>query len=148
MSPVLDLADLIVGSLDAAQFSIPFTAERVYQLPADAENADLAHYDTLRVYIVPGGITSTLSTRDSTEDECVVTVGILKRVPDQAELDTLVSFAGELADWFRFRHFDIGGLRAQWSAVEVNPIFAPRALTERRQFASVIAVTYRVHRGV
>jgi hypothetical protein len=148
MSPLLGIADAVVGALNSASFSQPFTAERVYQLPADAENSSLEHYDTLRVYVVPAGITTALASRDSTDDEYVITVGVMKRAAEMDPLDALVSLTGELADWFRFRHFDMGGQRAQWSAVEVNPIFAPRALTERRQFASVIAVTYRVHRGI
>lgn len=149
LSRVLAISDEIVAALNAYEFSQDFTAERIYQLPKDSENADLRHYETLRVVVVPAGVRTALAARDTTEDECVITVGVLKRAEDPAALDALVALTGEIADWFRFRHIELpDGANVQWVGAGIDPLFAPEALNERRQFVSVIAVTYRQLVGV
>jgi hypothetical protein len=140
-APIIELADALVQALNDDAFSLPFTAQRRY-LP----QVDLEHADALHIFIAPRAIATSLATRTSTEDLYTLDIAVIRRAATDADPDALAGLVGEIADWTRFR-----GLPAMpgavWSGVEVNPIFAPDHLKERRQFTSIISVTYRMRRG-
>ena len=140
-APIIQLADALAEALSADELSLPVTAERRYLPQVDLEDAD-----TLHVFIAPRAIATSLATRTSTEDLYTVDIAVIKRAATDAEADTLAGLVAEIADWTRFRGLS-GMPGAVWTGVEVNPVFAPEHLKERRQFTSVISVTYRMRRG-
>lgn len=146
---ILELADAIVEELNASAFPEDSRAERVYQLPEASENQDLDHYDTLRLFVVPAGVKQSVATRESTYDDVVVHVGVMKRIAGETRIDPLVALAAEISDHFRFLHFVLEGKpRAEWQGSEIDPLFDQANLTTRKLFVSVVALTYRVRRGV
>lgn len=148
MNHVLAIADALVLELNDGAFELQFEAERIYQLPAGAENEALDYYDSLRVFVMPAATSTSLVARDCTEDVHTVHVGVLKRVEKPLAPDPLMALVGEIKDWLRFRHLDLDeDVRASWQSVAIDPLFDQQRLIESRLFASVIAVTYRLHRG-
>jgi hypothetical protein len=142
MSTISDIADAVAASLNNASFSQPITAQRKY-LPA----VDLAELSELHVTVVPRTVTITTATRDSSYFDCVIDVGIQKKInPDEmAELDALVNLAEEIVDHMRMRELD-SYPGAAWLSTTHEPIFAPEHLDQERAFTSVVSATYRVRR--
>jgi hypothetical protein len=96
---------------------------------------------------VPRTVTITTATRDSSYFDCVIDVGIQKKInPDEmAELDALVNLAEEIVDHMRMRELD-SYPGAAWLSTTHEPIFAPEHLDQERAFTSVVSATYRVRR--
>jgi len=142
MSTISDIADAVVASLNNSTFSQAIVAERKY-LPA----VDLAALATLHVTVVPRAVTITTATRDSSYFDCVIDVGVQRKVnpDDGTELDALVNLTEEIVD-----HLRLGGLDsypgAAWLSITHEPVFAPEHLDQERAFTSVISATYRVRR--
>lgn len=142
MSTILDIADALVASLNAATFSQAFEAERKYQ-PV----FELPDMQTLHVSVVPRSVAITTATRDSSYFDCAVDVGVQKKVnPDEPDqLDELMKLVEEIADHLRLKRLDELP-EAAWVAIENEPAFASEHLDQQRVFTSVLTVTYRVRR--
>jgi len=142
MSVLLLITDAVVESLNAASLSQELTAERHYQ-PV----FDLPEMADLHVSVVPKGIEVLASSRNQNQHDYAIDIGIQQKVADDAEADTLMALAEEIADHFRLSRVQIEGTGSiPVLKVGTEPVFAPEHLTEKRVFTSIITLTFRVLR--
>ena len=145
MSLVVDIADAVVGELNAAPggtFSQTFTAERKV-LPVH-ELKDLAD---LKVTVVPKAVEISGSTRAASQYEITIDIGVQRKLaPGSGDPDTEVATLGtlvdEIADYIRRRPLSAAPW-ASWVSIANDPVYAPEHLLEQRVFTSVLTVTYR-----
>jgi hypothetical protein len=135
MSAIVDIADSIVTSLNAASLSQTFTSVRGYIPEYDLEN--LA---TMQVTVVPSLIAISGLSRSGNQYDQGITVAIYKRIViNNANLDALMTFVEEIADTLiRTRHSG-----ATVIATANDPIYSPDDLREKQLFISLINVTLR-----
>jgi hypothetical protein len=140
MHTVVQVAQAVTDALNAHRtFSMAFTAQRV-ALPAFT----LEEMDVLHVTVVPRDLSRRLFDRARDEQQVGVDVAVQKRVASTApaDVDPLLSLVQEIADFLNRR--DVGG--AHWRRTENKPVYAPEHLREKRQFTSVLTITYEVIR--
>lgn len=137
------LADALVTALNDESFSQAFTAVRSY-LPA-FELEDLAD---LRVSVVPHGQAIEKEARGIVRWQCVMDVGIQKRVdPDTlAEGDVLAALVEEMCEFLLDTRLAISGTEGIPLLTESEPFVVVEHLDAYRVFTSIIGVTYRVVR--
>ena len=139
MSLVIDIADALAGFLNAHEFSSEFEAARDYR-----PTLELQDMKTLRVSVIPKGLTMAPADRSRVQHDVEVDVLVQKKLEagDAAELDALMSLVEEIAGFLKFKRLESIG--ASWVKTSNEPIFAPDHLEQLRQFTSVLTVTYRV----
>ncbi|CAN5495908.1 hypothetical protein BH11PLA2_BH11PLA2_22800 [soil metagenome] len=141
MAVIIDIANAVVATLNAGTFSQAFTAERHY-LPR-FELPDMA---TLRVSVVPKGITSTALDRKRDQVDYRIDVALQHKTgTDLATLDALMTLAEEIGDYLQATAL-VGYPQARCFDMVNEPIYAPEHLEEFRQFTSLMTFTYRVWR--
>ena len=143
MSTIAALADAVAAHINAGTFSQPVSAVRTYQPAFTLE--DLAD---LRVSIVPRTVGIAAASRDSSMFDCVVDVGIQKKLPAaaaEAEIDALLDLAEEIADHLRLKRLP-DAPEAAWAGISHEPVVSSESLEQHRVFTSVLSVTYRVRR--
>jgi len=142
MPLVTEVADGVVGELNGHAFSQPFTAERTY-LPV----FELPELKALHVTVVPKGMAVTQVARDRAAYDVHIDVAVQKKFEtgDTVELDTLMTLAEEIADFFRFKTLS-GPIGATWFKTEHTALYAPEHMDHYRQFTSVLTLTFRVIR--
>lgn len=140
MSKITDIADAVVTALNSGTFSQTFTAQRLY-LPV----YDLPDMETLRVAVVPRGLTREIFGRDSTKVDYIIDVAIQQKPAslDNATLDALTGFVQEVADSFDRATVNFEGGRATCIQIDNQPIYAPDHLETFHQFTSVLSLTFR-----
>jgi len=140
VSAIIDIAEAVKESLNAAAFSQPFTAERRYQ-----PLFELAEMKDLHVTVVPGGVTGVTLGRGRAQHDYRIDVAVQKKFKkgDAAELDPLMALVEEIAEHFRFKRLE-GCPEAVWVKTENAPVYAQEHMAEMRQFTSVITLTFRV----
>ncbi len=150
MSLVVSVANAIVDVLNTAQvetFAQGFAAERQYK-----PEYDLAQLKTLRVTVVPKKIEIASLGRNVNQHDVSVDVAIQKKVASASveELDPLMAFAEQIADYLRLKRLALGedgaGGSAIWAKTENVPIYSPEHLEQKQVFTSVLTVTFRVVR--
>ncbi|NUQ51367.1 MAG: hypothetical protein HUU19_01565 [Phycisphaerales bacterium] len=99
----------------------------------------------LRVSVVPRTTGITAASRDSSTFECIIDVGVQKKVADEAEIDGLLDLVEELADHIRLKRLP-DATDAAWVGIAHEPVVSSEALEQHRAFTSVLSVTYRVRR--
>lgn len=146
---IVQIADLVVAGLNAAEFSMEFTAVRhwrpIWDLPALA---------TLRVSVVPRAKERTRATRRDDQRDLIVQVGVQQKLTgrgsqpgeevDVAEVDALVALVEELEEACADMGFDDPSARCVTVACE--PVADPDELHEKRTFTSVVTMTFRMWR--
>ncbi len=138
---IVQIADAVVAELNAAAFSLGFTAERHY-LP----KFELSELTTLRVSVVPREIASTSLDRNRDSFDYLIDVAVQKKVdPSVENLDALMALVEEIADHFRSEPL-VGLPQARCTEVKNAPVYALEHLDEFRQFTSVLTLTFRVWR--
>lgn len=140
MSRATDIADAVVAELNAGTFSQLFTAERVY-LPT-YEQTEL---DVLRVPVLAQRITHERASREASDDEIEIQVGVMKKVTveDLDELDSMMNLVQEVMDWMAGRV--LRDYRdAVWVRSSNDPVYNASLLDSHRVFQSVLALTYRM----
>ena len=140
MSTILDVADAVVVNLNAGSFSQAFTAERTYQ-PV----FDLPELAELKVTVVPRAVTITTASRQDSDFDCAVDVGVQKRIAEDNQPDELIDLVEQIADHLRHRRLD-GLPAAAWRSIAYEPVLAAEHLDQQRVFTSVLTATYRVRR--
>jgi len=142
MSVVVDIADSVVTTLNAGSFSEAFTAERSY-LP----RYELKEMQSLRVTVVPKGMTTEPMSRGTVTYDVQIDVAIQKRLGDptnaQAESDGLMALAEQVATYLRSAPL-VDQPSARWTQTEHPAIYAPEHLEQLRQFTAVMTLNYRV----
>jgi len=99
------------------------------------------------VSVVPRTTTVAVASRDSAVFECVVDVGVQKRLADEAEaeIEGLLDLVERIAD--RLRGQRLADMpEAAWAGIAHEPVVSSEALEQHRVFTSVLSVTYRVRR--
>lgn len=99
----------------------------------------------LRVSVVPRTTGITAASRDSSTFECVIDVGVQKKIADETEIDGLLDLAEEIADHIRLKRLP-DAPEAAWVGIAHEPVVSSEALEQHRVFTSVLSVTYRVRR--
>jgi hypothetical protein len=143
MSTIAAIADAVAAHINAGTFSQPVNPVRVYQPAFTLE--DLAD---LRVSVVPRTVGITAASRDSSTFECVVDVGVQKKLPaeaEQAEIDGLLDLVEEITDHLRLKRLP-NAPEAAWAGISHEPVVSSESLEQHRVFTSVLSVTYRVRR--
>jgi len=119
------------------------SAQRLFQ-PAFT----LEDLKDLRVSVVPRTTGITAASRDSSVFECVLDVGVQKKLPaegDVAEIDGLLDLVEEIADHVRLQRLP-DAPDAAWVGIAHEPVVSTESLEKHRVFTSVLSVTYRVRR--
>jgi hypothetical protein len=142
MAVILDIADAVVAELNAASFSLPFTAVRHYQ-----PKFDLMEMKTLHVSVVPRSILAAKTVdRNQSSADYLIDVGVQQKTDlSQASLDGLMALVEEIAAHFGSKPL-AGYPAARCMAVKNEPIYFPDHLEQLRQFTSVLTLTFRVWR--
>ena len=142
MAAITDVADAILAELNAAAFSLPFTATRSY-LP----RYKLEDMETLHVTVVPNKDTVLPGDRGKSRHDYELDVAVQKKLTtaDNAEIDPLVTLTEEIADYFRGKRLALLP-SAVWGTTAVRAIYAPEHLVELGQFTSLLTFTFRVMR--
>lgn len=145
------IADAIVTALNDAvageELSQTFTAERHY-LPRF--NVTKGELDDLRVVVVPGEFNLKRFERTTAQRDDQATIGVLKKITTprdkplatlNAELDPLIDFVEELAEFFAPDDDDpltVGD--AEVTEVAVTP-YVPDHIEDPRQFTGFLVLT-------
>jgi hypothetical protein len=141
LATIIQIADAAVAQLNAATFSQPLTAARLY-----APSFELPDMETLHVTVVPRGIASTSLDRKRDSFSYDIDLAVQKKTDmAQASLDALMTLVEEIADHFRAEPLaSFPGARC----VDVKnvPVYSQEHLDELRQFTSVLTLTFRMAR--
>ena len=137
---ITQVAEAVVAELNAATFSQPFTAVRSY-LP----RSDLADLKTLKVTVVPSGLTVVTASRGQTQQDVAIDVAVQQKLSGEnnEDLDPLLALAEEMAAHFRGKRL-ITFADAMWVKTEFKTIYAPDHIDQLRTFTSVVTLTFRV----
>lgn len=131
-APILEVADAVVGELNAQTFTLPFTATRVY-IPEE----DLTQYDQLAVNVIAeNAAESTIAIK-----KFKINVLVQQKIDplDLAQVDPLVNLVDEIATFLQ-------GLRpsgAPGSALVLSnpdPLYDHDQLNENRLFKSIVVL--------
>ena len=138
----VDIADAVVSALNAQTFSQAFTAARLY-VPRET----LEELKTLAVSVVPESVVATRHDRAAFEEDYRVVVAIRKKLTGDApaDVDPYVLLTQEIADYLRANRPPLYSDAAP-VAVEIDPFFVPDQLDTKRQFTSLLTVTYQLFR--
>lgn len=142
MSTVIDIADAVVGAIQAGSYGEPVAVERKYR-----PTFELTDLTQVQITVVPRAVSITTATRDSSYFDCAIDVGVQKKVnADSADdIDALMTLVEQIADQLRLKRLD-DAPEAAWVSIENEPAFASEHLDQQRVFTSVLTVTYRVRR--
>jgi len=147
MSRANDIAVAVAAELNAAPegtFSQSFTATRRHR--PSYTNADA---QTLRVVVIPKERTRERLDRSRHAHDIAVDIGVLQAIADaptaeddplDAALDPLDDFTEEIADYLAERRLT-DYATARWSG-ETAILWNPEALQQRREYMSLLTVTY------
>lgn len=135
---IIAIADAVTAELNATTFGQAFTATRHYE-----PTFELSTMATLRVSVVPRGMTSKTLDRNRDSFEYEIDVAVQKKTePTLVNLDALMLLVEEIAD--HLRTTPLSSLpEARCIEVANAPIYANEHLQEFRQFTSVLTLTYR-----
>ena len=138
---IVAIADAVTAELNGNSFSQSFTAQRLY-LPV----FDLQGMSTLKVTVVPKGITSQSLDRSRDSFDYQIDVAVQKKTSNEiVAIDSLMLLVEEIGDYFRSNPLSsFPGARC--TNVENLPVYAPDHLQELRQFTSVLTLTFRLWR--
>lgn len=143
MSTIAAIADAVTAHINAGTFSQPVNAVRMYQPAFTLE--DLAD---LRVSVVPRTVGIAAASRESSTFECVLDVGVQKKLPaedEQTAIDGMLDLVEEITDHLRLKRLP-DAPEAAWAGIAHEPVVSSESLEQHRVFTSVLSVTYRVRR--
>ncbi len=136
---IIDIADAVAALLNAGSFSRTFTAERHV-----LAEFDLGALQTLRVSVVPRGLSIAPASRSQRTYDYQVDVGIQEHVAGLSDVDGLLALTEEVVDYLTGVHLEDED--AMWMSTENAPVYVPQHLDQERTFTSVVTITYRVWR--
>ena len=140
MPLITQVAEAVIAELNGATFSQPFTAVRSF-LP----RSDLAELKTLKVTVVPSGLTVVTASRGQSQQDVAIDVAVQQKLSGEnnADLDPLLALAEEMAAHFRGQRLTQFP-NAIWVKTEFKTIYAPDHIDQLRTFTSVLTLTFRV----
>jgi len=136
------LAEAVRKALNAAEFSVEFTAVRVA-----VPTYKLEDMGTLHVTVVPRAVEIALGSRRDNAYAMGVDVAVQQRLAavDNDTVDALIGLVQEIVDHMTRRHLGDSS-EARWRRTKVEPLYSPEHLREMRQFTSVIRLDYEEQR--
>ena len=151
---IATLGDAIVAELNRGDWSFPLEAERRYTPPLDLE----VKSDCVWVTVVPAGQTGTPEARRLDLWTYMFDVTPRKKLskrPDdpysdvEPQLDQWLMDVQEITDWFRRSPQRPLAQYPEAALVEWvhEPLYSPEALDQRREFVSVLTLTFAVRRS-
>ena len=140
MPLITQVAEAVIAELNGTTFSQPFTAVRSY-LP----RSDLADLKTLKVTVVPSGLTVVTASRGQTQQDVAIDIAVQQKLTgeDNTDLDPLLALAEEMAAHFRGKRL-ASFSDVVWVKTEFKAIYAPDHIDQLRAFTSVVTLTFRV----
>lgn len=130
MSSIIDVAHEVANELGDYGAMIYFAPEFA-----------LDSIENLIVAVVPKGIEFTAHSRSENEKIVKIDIGVMKKCSD-GEIESLLDTVQNICD--RFARLRLGNTRALCVKVENNPVYAPEHLLQRKQFTSVITLTFKI----
>ncbi len=127
MSELLEVAQAVTEELREYRAELSYFPE-----------FDLRELNEMRIAVVPVGTQYKTISRSSHEEMPKVQIGVLKRCSED-DLDSMLSFVETLG--LSFLNKKLAGVTC--IGVAYNPIYSPEHLRERRQFTSVIELTFK-----
>ena len=138
---VLHIADSVVAELNAADFSIDnIEAKRLY-----VPNFDLEDMKELRVTVVPREVEYLPLDRASNKLHAMVDIAVQKKFSkgDANEIDPLVAFVEEIADYFRLKRLS-SFVAARCVKVENSVLYSTEHWLQFNQFTSLLTLTFEL----
>lgn len=140
-STLVSIADSIVDEMNGHDFSREFKTVRLYN-----SERELEELETLRVDVVCGDIVQVPISRTAKQGDYRVDIAVREKLDtDKIEqLDALQEFVEEIDAFFsspprRLTNFDNAG----WVGSTIVYPYLPSHLREKRQFTSILRLTYR-----
>lgn len=138
---LVQIADAVAVTLNAATFGQPLAAVRSYQPeygPADV--------GALKVSVVPEAVDAERKTRSTFEEDHRVSILFQHRTDmTDADLDALMELVEEVGD--HLKATPLAGLAGvQCVGVSNAPVYALDRLAEFREFCSLLVATYKTWR--
>ena len=140
-STVIQIADSVVAEINAGDFSKKsLSAQRLY-----VPNFDLEDMKELRVTVVPCEVEYLPLDRVSNKYHATIDVAIQKKFSkgDAKEIDPLVMFVEELADYFRLKRLN-SYVAARCIKVENAVLYSTEHWTQFNQFTSLLTLTFEL----
>lgn len=138
---VLQIADSVVAELNAADFSKKnINAARLF-----VPNFDLEDMKELRVTVVPREVEYLPLDRASNKFHATVDIAVQKKFSkgDAKEIDPLVFFVEEIADYFRLKRLN-SFVAARCVRVENSVLYSSEHWTQLNQFTSLLSLTFEL----
>jgi len=136
MKIAIDIADALVTELTGL---LTESATVVRCVLPEFELTDLK---TITVAVVPKSVEMTNITRQSTQYDIAVDIGIQQKIGKDTEAEVLV-LSGIVSDIVAFlNRRSLPTLNARFKTIANEPVYAPEMLSEKRLFLSVVTVTY------
>jgi len=142
MSVAVNIADAVTEELNAAEWSLPLTAERLY-----VPSFELPDMNTLHVSVAPRAMEVVAADRQRNTQDVKIDVAVQKKFAtgDAAEIDPLMALVEQIADFFHSRRL-ASYPNCCWIKTEHAPLYSQEHWDDLRQFTSVITFTWRVVR--
>ena len=140
-STVIQIADSVVAEINAGDFSKKsLSAQRLY-----VPDFDLEDMKELRVTVVPREVEYLPLDRVSNKYHATIDVAIQKKFSkgDAKEIDPLVMFVEELADYFRLKRLN-SYVAARCIKVENAVLYSTEHWTQFNQFTSLLTLTFEL----
>jgi len=140
-STVIQIADSVVAEINAGDFSkTNLSAQRLY-----VPNFDLEDMKELRVTVVPRDVQYLPLDRVSNRYHATIDIAIQKKFSkgDAKEIDPLVLFVEELADYFRLKRLN-SFVAARCIKVENAVLYSTEHWTQFNQFTSLLTLTFEL----
>ena len=141
LATVIQIADSVVAEINAGDFSKKsLSAQRLY-----VPNFDLEDMKELRVTVVPREVEYLPLDRASNKYHATIDVAIQKKFSkgDVKEIDPLVYFVEELADYFRLKRLN-SYVAARCIKVENAVLYSTEHWTQFNQFTSLLTLTFEL----
>ena len=141
LATVIQIADSVVAEINAGDFSKKsLSAQRLY-----VPNFDLEDMKELRVTVVPREVEYLPLDRVSNKYHATSDVAIQRKFSkgDAKEIDPLVMFVEELADYFRLKRLN-SYVAARCIKVENVVLYSTEHWTQFNQFTSLLTLTFEL----
>jgi hypothetical protein len=147
---IVDIADAVVESLNAATLTLGLAAVRSY-LPV----YQVQDLDELRVAVVPGGFLMALASRAVDQFDYTVDVAMHRRLKTvttsptaTVDIDPYLQLAEDVVDLFRGKPLTLAsGLVVHCTDAAAAPLFDPALLDQQRLWAAAVSLTFRTQRA-
>ena len=141
MSLLIDLAQSVADAIDGGTFSgVVVSASCVFRV-----QDGLAESRGLVILVSPESIEYDRETRGAWSLEATITIGFARKLTDlDAQLDESLGVVDAVLEYLRDMRVVASGIECTPIRVNHEPIIADSAFDQRREFASVVSITYRL----